>query len=411
MPYKDIREVDHTIATAIEAEEQLQQTNLQMIASENRASDAVMEAQGSILTNRNALGYPGSRLYPGAENIDAVEEVAIQAAKDLWGAEHVNVQPHSGSLANLAVYLAVLEPGDKVLSLTPKNGGHITHGHELHVSGDLYTTEHYHLDPATEKLDYEAIAQKSDAFEPDLIISGYSAYPRQIDWNRFQEIAESVGAYHLADIAHIAGIIAADEFPSPVGIADFCTGSTYKTIRAGRGGFILCDDEYAQAIDTALFPGLQGGAAMPNIAGKAVGFAEALNDSFHEYIQQTVANAKALAQGLTNRGIHVMTGGTDTHIVWIDLRESHPNLTGTAAEEALEVAGIIATKASVPGDERYPSDASGIRFGTAALTSCGFEADQMDDVADYIVRALNEAGKRDELTVIADKVATLCEQT
>jgi glycine hydroxymethyltransferase len=407
MEYDRVRTADRNIGEALEAERRLQQTSLMMIASENIATPAVQEAQGSVLTNRNALGYPDSRLYPGAENIDEVESLAIRYAKELWNADHVNVQPHSGSLANLAVYLAVLDPGDRILALDPGDGGHITHGSNLHVSGELYGTQYYNLDPDTGWLDYEAIAEQADTFDPDMIISGYSAYPREIDWKRFQEIAETVGAYHLADIAHISGLIARGDYPSPVGDAEFCTGSTYKTIRTGRGGFILCDEEYGSAVDEALFPGLQGGASMPNIAGKAVGLAEALDDDFADHIEQVVANAKSLAAALLDAGIDVVTGGTDTHIVLIDLRQSHSELTGSEAEQALEAAGIIANKTTVPGGSS--SGASGIRFGTTSLTAQGFGEDDMQAVAGLIVRALTSADNPRDLKTISKEVETVHE--
>lgn len=407
MEYERVSSASRSVGEAIEAESRLQEEGLMMIASENIASPAVREAQGSILTNRNALGYPGSRLYPGSENIDEVESLAIDYAKELWGADHVNVQPHSGSLANLAVYLAVLDPGDVILALHPRDGGHITHGSDLHLSGELYETEYYELDQTTGCLDYDAIARRAEAVDPDLIISGYSTYPRTIDWERFRSIADDVDAYHLADIAHVSGLIATGAFPSPVNQADFCTGSTYKTIKTGRGGFILSDDKYGEDIDKALFPGLQGGAAMPNIAGKAVGFAEALTDEFETYIDQTIANARALADGLVDRGIDVVTGGTDTHIVLVDLRESHTDLLGSEAEQALETAGIIANKVSVPGDSRYPSDASGIRFGTTSLTARGFDTDDMDFVADAITRTFDNADDESTLKSIATEVKRL----
>ncbi|MFD1632140.1 serine hydroxymethyltransferase (plasmid) [Haloplanus ruber] len=409
MEYEHVETAEKAVAEAIESEARMQAESLMMIASENVASPAVREAQGSVLTNRNALGYPDSRLYPGAENIDQVESLAIAYAKELWDTEHVNVQPHSGSLANLAVYLAVLDPGDTIFALHPRDGGHITHGSDLHLSGDLYETAHYELDPESGRLDYDAIASRAHEVDPDLVVSGYSSYPQTIDWERFQEIAESVDAYHLADIAHLSGLIATGAFPSPVGVAEFCTGSTYKTIKTGRGGIIMCDEEYAEAVDEALFPRLQGGAAMPNIAGKAVGFAEALTDDFDDYVDRTIADARALADALADRGVDVVTGGTDTHIVLVDLRESHGDLPGSEAEEALEAAGIIANKASVPDDPRYPADASGVRFGTTSLAARGFEVAEMSAVADFIVRAFDSAGDEQALEELSAEVQRLCE--
>lgn len=409
MKYDRVASAPGAVGEALESEARLQEKSLMMIASENVASPAVREAQGSVLTNRNALGYPGSRLYPGSQNIDEVESLAIEYAEELWGADHVNVQPHSGSLANLGVYLAVLDPGDEILALNPRDGGHITHGSDFHLSGDLYKTHYYELDPETSRLDYDAITRRAEDVNPDMIVSGYSTYPRKIDWGRFREIADAVDAYHLADIAHLSGLIAAGAFPSPVDDAEFCTGSTYKTIKTGRGGFILCEEEYGEAVDQALFPGLQGGAAMPNIAGKAVGFAEALTDEFDDYVDRTIADARALAAGLSDRGIDVVTGGTDTHIVLVDLRDSYADLPGSEAEQALEVAGIVANKASVPGDPRYPSDASGIRFGTTSLAACGFDEDEMDGVADLIARAFDNAGDDQALGELSTEVERLCE--
>ncbi|KYH24686.1 serine hydroxymethyltransferase [Halalkalicoccus paucihalophilus] len=410
MPYEHVGSVTQELRQSLEAEHARQDQSLMMIASENIASPAVREAQGSMLTNRNVLGYPDSRLYPGADSMDAIESFAIQCATNLWGADHVNVQPHSGSLANLAVYLAVLDPGDSILALDPRDGGHITHGDDRHISSDLYETSYYHVDPTTGQLDYEAIADRAEAVDPDLIISGYSAYPGEIDWPRFQTIADAVDAVHLADIAHIAGIIAADEYPSPVAHADFCTGSTYKTIRGGRGGFILCDQQYADAVDTALFPYLQGGAALPNMAGKAVGFAEALRPEFQTYIKRTVTSAKALAIRLSESGINIVSNGTETHIVVIDLQTSHPDLAGSEAERALEDARIIANKITVPADPRHPSGASGIRFGTSCLVSRGFGPEEMEYVADLIVRALNAASDPEERDQIVQDVEALCDQ-
>lgn len=403
-----IREVSSRVAEAIEAEADLQRNQLLMIASENFASEATMAAQGSVLTNRNALGYPDDRLYPGAENIDAVEEVAVEAAEELWGADHVNVQPHSGSLANLAVYLAVLDPGDRILSLDPRDGGHVTHGADAHVSGDLYEVAHYRVDPETGRVDYEDVRERAVEFDPDLVVSGFSAYPRSVDWERVQAAADATDAYHLADIAHLSGLVAAGELASPVGVADFATASTYKTIRAGRGGMVLCDAEHADAVDAANFPGLQGGASMPNIAGKAVGFREALTPEFDAYAAQLVANARRLASRLESHGLDVVSGGTDTHIVLVDLRSSHPELTGGEAEAALERAGVVVTAASVPGDERYPEESSGVRLGTPPLTSRGFEEREMEAVGDFVAAALDAAGDEDELAGIRADVEALC---
>lgn len=409
MEYTEVREAEAKVADALEAEVVTQRESLLLIASENFATPAVMEAQGSVVTNRNALGYPNERLYPASENIDAIEQVAIDYAKELWGAEHANVQPHSGSLANFAVYLSVLEPGDRILSLDPLDGGHITHGSDLHVSGDLYETDHYRVDPETERIDYEYLRELAEEVNPDLIISGYSAYPRAVDWERIQDVADDTSAYHLADIAHLSGLIAADQLTSPVGIADFATGSTYKTIRSGRGGFILCDDEYADAVDRAVFPGSQGGATMPTIAGKAVGFAEALTSEFEEYASGLVENARALSDALIDQDIHVVSSGTDTHIVLVDLRDSHPELSGEAAESTLADAGIIVTKATVPGEDR-PQKASGLRIGTSPLTARGFSPDGFAVVGDLIRRILDAPNDEQITSKAREEITRLCER-
>ena len=405
MHYRRVREVSEPVADALEGEVDTQRETLLLIASENHVSRAVMEAQGSVLTNRNALGTPDSRLYPGSENLDALEALAIEHATELWGADHANVQPHSGSLANVAAYAALLEPGDRILSLHPADGGHVTHGHPAHLSGELYEVDHYRVDPETGRLDYDGLDERARAFEPDLIVSGFSAYPREIEWERIQAAADAVGAFHLADIAHLAGPIAAGRFPSPVGIADVATGSTYKTIRAGRGGFVLCDDAHAAAIDEAVFPGTQGGAAMPTIAGKAVGFAEALEPAFEAHVERMLANAEALADALAAQGLHVVSGGTDTHIAVVDLRHSHEDLTGARAEALLEAAGLITTKTTVPGETRPSAQASGLRLGTPALTSRGFDESAMESVGRIVARVLDERAVTDDVT---EAVARLC---
>ena len=289
-----VRETDPAVADALAGEVERQNETLAMIASENHVSEAVLEAQGSALTNKYAEGYPGERYYGGCEYADAVEQLAIDRAKELYGAEHVNVQPHSGSQANMGVYLAVLDPGDKILSLDLTHGGHLSHGHPANFAGQVYEVEQYEIDPETGYIDYEALREHAEAFDPDVIVSGYSAYPREVEWESIQATADAVDAYHLADIAHITGLVAAGVHPSPVGVADFVTGSTHKTIRAGRGGVIMCDEEYADDVDSAVFPGMQGGPLMHNVAGKAVGFGEALEPEFEAYAEQTVANAIAL---------------------------------------------------------------------------------------------------------------------
>jgi glycine hydroxymethyltransferase len=408
MHHPEVRDVDPDVADALEAEVDRQRDTLMMIASENHVSKAVMDAQGSALTNKYAEGYPGARYYAGCEHVDTVEELAIERAKELWGAAHVNVQPHSGTQANMGVYLATLEPGDKILSLKLNHGGHLSHGHPANFAGQMYEVEQYQVDPETGYIDYEGLREMADSFDPDVIVSGYSAYPRAVEWDRIQAVAESVDAYHLADIAHITGLVAAGVHPSPVGVADFVTGSTHKTIRAGRGGIIMCGEEHADDIDKAVMPGAQGGPLMHNIAGKAVGFAEALDPSFDAYAQQVVANARAMAEAFADLGFDVVSGGTDTHLALVDLRSSHPDLTGGTAEEALERAGIVLNANTVPGETRSPFDPSGIRAGTAALTTRGFGEEEMHRVARLIYRVVDN---HDDDAVIADvrgEVRDLC---
>ncbi|WP_435358846.1 serine hydroxymethyltransferase [Haloarchaeobius sp. DFWS5] len=409
MDYEQVRAVDPEVADALSAEVTRQENTLAMIASENHVSKAVLEAQSSVLTNKYAEGYPGKRYYGGCENADIVEEKCIEYAEELWGAEHVNVQPHSGSSANLGVYLAVLDPGDKILSLDLTHGGHLSHGHPANFTGQTYEVEQYEVDPETGYIDYDEVREQAEAFDPDIIVSGYSAYPREVEWAKIQEAADAVDAYHLADIAHITGLVAAGVHPSPVGIADFVTGSTHKTIRAGRGGIIMCDEEYASDIDKAVFPGAQGGPLMHNIAGKAVGFNEALQPEFTEYSEQTVKNAKVLGEELADHGFELVSGGTDNHLVLVDLRPSHPDTTGGDAEEALEDVGIVLNGNTVPGETRSPFNPSGIRAGTPALTTRGFDEDDIRVVADCIAKVIDHPDDEDVKADVAETVADLCE--
>ncbi|QDX41679.1 serine hydroxymethyltransferase [Salarchaeum sp. JOR-1] len=409
MRYDKVREVDGAVADALEGEDERQEDTLAMIASENHASEAVLQAQGSALTNKYAEGYPGSRYYAGCEYADDVEELAIERAKELWGADHVNVQPHSGSSANMGVYFAVLEPGDKILSLDLTHGGHLSHGHTANFAGKLYEVEHYEINPETGRIDYDDLLATAQEFEPDMVVSGFSAYPRVVDWEAVQAAADAADAYHMADIAHITGLVAAGEHPSPVGIADFVTGSTHKTIRAGRGGIIMCDEEYADAVDSAVFPGAQGGPLMHNIAGKAVGFGEALDPDFAEYAAQVVRNAKALGDRLQEHGFSLVSGGTDTHLVLADLRESHPDVSGGDAEEALDEVGIVLNANTVPGETRSAFDPSGIRAGTPALTTRGFDTDDMEAVADCIARVVDNVGDAEVYAEVAADVQELCD--
>ncbi|PSP57912.1 serine hydroxymethyltransferase [Halobacteriales archaeon QH_7_66_36] len=410
MVYETVRDADPTVADALAGERRRQENTLAMIASENHVSEAVMAAQGSELTNNYAEGYPGERYYGGCEFADDVEIAAIERAKELWGAEHVNVQPHSGSQANMGVYLAVLDPGDKILSLDLTHGGHLSHGHPANFAGQTYEVEQYEVDPETGYVDYEGLREHAEAFDPDIIVSGYSAYPREVEWERIQEAADAVDAYHLADIAHITGLVAAGVHESPVGVADFVTGSTHKTIRAGRGGIIMCDEEYADDVDSAVFPGAQGGPAMHNVAGKAVGFKEALTPEFEAYARQTVANARALADQLHEHGFEIVSGGTDTHLVLVDLRPSHPDTTGGTAEDALERAGVVLNANTVPGETRSPFDPSGIRAGTPGLTTRGFDEAACREVADLIARVVD--APEDDATIegVATRVDELTDE-
>ncbi len=411
MEYDTVREIDPAVADALTSEVDRQRSGLQMIASENHVSSAVLEAQSSALTNKYAEGYPGKRYYAGCEHADRVEELAVSRAKELWGADHVNVQPHSGTQANMGVYLAMLEPGDKILSLDLTHGGHLSHGHPANFAGQLFEVEQYEVDPETGYIDYEGLAAQAAEFEPDVIVSGYSAYPREVEWERIQTVAEDVGAYHLADIAHITGLVAADVHASPVGIADFVTGSTHKTIRSGRGGIIMCEEEFAGDIDSAVFPGAQGGPLMHNVAGKAVGFQEALQPEFEAYAEQVVENARTLGETLQENGLSLVSGGTDTHLVLVDLRDSHPETTGGDAEDALEEAGIVLNANTVPGETRSAFNPSGIRAGTPAITTRGFEEEEMRTVGDCIARVVDAAATDDESAIeeVGREVDALCE--
>ncbi|MEF8872166.1 MAG: serine hydroxymethyltransferase [Haloarculaceae archaeon] len=410
MSYDTVRDVDPAVADALDGERERQNDTLAMIASENHVSEAVLEAQSSELTNKYAEGYPGERYYAGCEYADDVENLAIERAEELWGAEHVNVQPHSGTQANMGVYLAMLDPGDKILSLELEHGGHLSHGHPANFTGKTYEVEQYHVDAETGYIDYDALHDLAEEFQPDIIVSGYSAYPRDIEWEEIQAAADAVDAYHLADIAHITGLVAAGVHSSPVGIADFVTGSTHKTIRAGRGGIIMCDEEYADAIDAAVFPGSQGGPLMHNVAGKAVGFGEALNPQFDEYAQQVVDNAKALGDQLQEHGFSLVSGGTDNHLVLVDLRDSHPDTTGKDAEQALEEVGIVLNANTVPGETRSAFNPSGIRAGTPGLTTRGFDEEACREVADLIYRVVDNYDDADVKSDVSARVDELTDE-
>ncbi len=362
---------------------------INLIASENYASRAVLEAMGSIFTNKYAEGYPGRRYYGGCKQMDDVESLAIERAKKLFGVEHVNVQPHSGSQANTAVYIAMLKPGDTIFSLNLSHGGHLTAGLKVNISGKLYNIVHYGVDPETGILNMDQIAKQARECKPNLIIAGYSAYARKIEFDKFAEIAKDVGAYLMCDIAHIAGLVAAGLHPDPAPVADFVTTTTHKTLRGPRGGMVMCKAEYAKKIDSAVFPGIQGGPLMHVIAAKAVAFGEALTDEFGSYQKQIVRNAKTLADALMSKGYKLVGDGTDNHLMLIDLRANFPQMTGAEAEKRLESANIIVNKNLIPFDERKPMETSGIRIGTPAITSRGVKEDGMKKIADWIDKALH----------------------
>ncbi len=405
---KPLQSLDPEIAEAIAAERQRQENHIELIASENFTLPAVIEAQGSVLTNKYAEGYPGKRYYGGCEHVDRVEELAIERAKHLFGADHANVQPHSGSQANAAVYLSVLRPGDKILTMNLSDGGHLTHGHPMNFSGIYHEVVNYGVNAESGRIDYDLIAESARREQPKMITVGASAYSRTIDFARMGEIAREVGAYLLADIAHIAGLVAARVHPSPVPHADFVTTTTHKTLRGPRGGLILCKGEHAKKIDSAVFPGTQGGPLMHVIAAKAVCFKEAANESFRAYQAQVAANANALANALSERGHHVISGGTDNHLLMLDLRKKDPELTGKVAQIALDQAHITANKNTVPGETRSPFQTSGIRFGTPAVTSRGMNEADMAQIAEAIDTVLNAPEDAEAITKAREIAQALC---
>ncbi|WP_462410230.1 serine hydroxymethyltransferase [Neobacillus sp. Marseille-QA0830] len=379
---KHLSQSDEQVFQAIQKELGRQRAKIELIASENFVSEAVMEAQGSVLTNKYAEGYPGRRYYGGCEYVDVVEDLARDRAKQIFGAEHVNVQPHSGAQANMAVYFTILEQGDTVLGMNLSHGGHLTHGSPVNFSGVQYNFVEYGVDQETHRIDYEDVRAKALEHKPKLIVAGASAYPREIDFAKFREIADEVGAYLMVDMAHIAGLVAAGLHQSPVPYADFVTTTTHKTLRGPRGGMILCKEEFGKKIDKSIFPGIQGGPLMHVIAAKAVAFGEALTDEFNEYAGKIVANAKRLAESLQKEGITLVSGGTDNHLLLIDLQSL--GLTGKVAEKVLDDIGITVNKNTIPYDPQSPFITSGIRVGTAAVTTRGFGAEEMDEIASII---------------------------
>ncbi len=401
-------DTDPEIAKAIYGEIKRQAFKLEMIASENFASRAVMEAQGCVMTNKYAEGYPGRRYYGGCEFVDVAERLAIERAKKLFGAEHVNVQPHSGTQANMAVYMAVLEPGDTILAMDLAHGGHLSHGARVNFSGKLYNVVFYGVRRDTETIDYEQVEALAKEHKPKLIVVGASAYPRVIDFERFRQIADEVGAYVVCDMAHIAGLIAAGVHPSPVPHCEFVTTTTHKTLRGPRGGMILCREEFAKVIDKTVFPGIQGGPLMHVIAAKAVAFKEALSEDFRRYQEQIVKNAKTLAERLSSHGLRIVSGGTDNHLMLVDLRPI--GITGDVAEKALEEAGITVNKNMIPFDPEKPTVTSGIRIGTPALTTRGMKEAEMEEIGDMIAYVLKNIDKPAVRREVADKVRAICER-
>jgi glycine hydroxymethyltransferase len=400
-----LRSVDPQIADALAAEARRQAGTLELIASENFVSEAILEATGSVLTNKYAEGYPGRRYYGGCEHADIVETLAIERAQALFGADHANVQPHSGTQANMAVYLTTVKPGDTVLGMDLSSGGHLSHGHPLNFSGKLFNIVSYGVDRETERVDYDEVRRLAEEHQPKLIICGFSAYARTLDFEKFREIAKSVGAILMADIAHIAGLVAAGVTPSPVPHADFVTSTTHKTLRGPRGGLVLCKEEHKKLLNRWTFPGIQGGPLMHVISAKAVCFHEASQPGFRGYIEQVVANARALAARIAGHGFRLVSGGTDNHIVLVDTFVK--GITGKVAEEGLERAGITTNKNTIPFDTNSPMVASGIRLGSAALTSRGMKEAEMEQVGDLFAEALANVENEAALVSVRERVAAL----
>ncbi|MGG4489537.1 serine hydroxymethyltransferase [Metabacillus idriensis] len=402
---KHLIKQDTSVFEAIQDELQRQRTKIELIASENFVTEAVMEAQGSVLTNKYAEGYPGRRYYGGCEHVDVVENIARDRAKEIFGAEHVNVQPHSGAQANMAVYFTILEHGDTVLGMNLSHGGHLTHGSPVNFSGVQYNFVEYGVDKETHRINYEDVLEKARLHKPKLIVAGASAYPRAIDFKKFREIADEVGAYFMVDMAHIAGLVAAGLHENPVPYADFVTTTTHKTLRGPRGGMILCKEEFAKKIDKSIFPGIQGGPLMHVIAAKAVSFGEVLQDDFKTYASNIIANANRLAEGLKNQGLTLVSDGTDNHLILIDVRSL--NLTGKVAEKVLDDIGITANKNTIPFDPESPFVTSGVRIGTAAVTSRGFGLEDMDEIASIMGLALSNPEDEAKLQEAKNRVEAL----
>jgi glycine hydroxymethyltransferase len=399
---------DNLVFEAIEAERKRQQEKIELIASENFVSQAVMEAQGSVMTNKYAEGYPGRRYYGGCEHVDVVENIARDRAKELFGAEHVNVQPHSGAQANMAVYFTVLKTGDTVLGMNLSHGGHLTHGSHVNFSGIQYNFVEYGVDEVSHRINYEDVLEKARVHKPKLIVAGASAYPREIDFKRFREIADEVGAYLMVDMAHIAGLVAAGLHPNPVPYADFVTTTTHKTLRGPRGGMIFCKEEFAKQIDKSVFPGIQGGPLMHVIAAKAVAFGEALQAEFKTYAKNVIENAVRLADALKKEGLTIVSDGTDNHLLLVDVRSL--NITGKVAEKVLDEVGVTVNKNTIPFDPTSPFVTSGIRIGTAAVTTRGFGVEEMDEIASIIAFTLRNPEDQATLEEASKRVSALTER-
>jgi len=404
----ELAQCDPEVYAAIQHETERQEYNLELIASENIVSEAVLEAQGSVLTNKYAEGYPGKRYYGGCEHVDVVEQLAIDRAKALFGAEHVNVQPHSGAQANMAAYFSQLQPGDTILSMNLSHGGHLTHGSPVNFSGKFFRVIPYGVRESDQQLDYEEVAALARQHRPKMIVAGHSAYPRQIDAVPFRRIADEIGAMVMVDIAHFAGLVAAGLHPSPIPYAELVTTTTHKTLRGPRGGMIMCRSSFAKSVDSSVFPGNQGGPLMHVIAAKAVALKEAFSPEFKAYQQQIITNAKALAAGFLRRGFCLVSGGTDNHLMLLDLRSTE--LTGKVAQETLDRARITVNKNAIPFDPRSPFVTSGVRIGTPAITSRGMKEAEMDAVAELVFRALQKVGDEKALAAIGDEVRDLCAQ-
>ena len=401
-----LRTIDHEVYDAIRREGRRQREKILLIASENFASPAVLAAQGSLMTNKYAEGYAGRRYYGGCQYMDVVETLAIERAKQIFGAEHVNVQPHSGAQANMAVYFTILKPGDTILGMDLAHGGHLTHGSRVSFSGILYRSYFYGVDRTTERIDYDAVRKLAEECRPRVLVVGASAYPRILDFPKFQEIAKAVGAYLMVDMAHIAGLIAAGLHPNPIPYADFVTTTTHKTLRGPRGGMVMCKAEHAKALDKAVFPGLQGGPLMHVIAAKAVALKEAMSAGFKTYQQQVLTNAQALAGGLQKRSFRIVSGGTDTHLMLVDVTTK--GITGKEAEVALDEAGITVNKNAIPYDEKPPAIASGIRLGTPIVSTRGMRETEMEQIADAIDKVLSHPADPAVRKLVRARVRALC---